>query len=234
MNKDVYTRLAKLSTATISTQLFKRGIRAVYMDGIAPLVPGQPTIAGPAFTMRCLPFREDLFDPEAFGDPKSSQRRMIEGAPEGSIVVIGARGSTAAAVIGDILATRLKVRGVAGLVTDGAVRDAAGVAASGLRVVCAGASAPANATAFSDGGLDLPIACGGVTVYPGDGIIADSDGAIVIPADLVADAVDGGEEQEKLEAWVLKQAESGTPIPGLYPPDDETLARYKGDTEGNA
>ncbi|MBC6440188.1 MAG: ribonuclease activity regulator RraA [Rhodospirillales bacterium] len=227
MADDLYRRLAQLSTATVSTQLLKRGLRAVFIGGIAPVRPDQPTIAGPAYTLRCLPYREDLYDPARFGDPRSSQRRMVEEAPEGSVVVIETGGNLAAAVLGDILATRLRVRGVAGVVTDGAVRDHAGIAASGLPVVCAGAAAPANPAAFSDGGLDLDIACGGVTVRPGDAVIADGDGAIVIPANLVAAVVTDGEEQECLEAWVLKQAEADTPVPGLYPPDAETRARYE-------
>lgn len=226
MSKDLYVRLAGLSTATVSTQLLKHGYRAVYIGGIRPLSPDQPTIAGPAHTLRCLPFREDLCDPAKLGDTESSQRKTIEEAPPGSVIVIETRGDTSAGVMGDILATRMKVRGVAGLVTDGAVRDAAGVTASGFPVVCASATAPANIASFSDGGRQLAIACGGVCVVPGDAVIADQDGAIVIPAELVEEVVEHGQEQEAFEAWVSKEVAGGAGIVGLYPPNDDARARY--------
>ena len=227
MSKDLYARLAGLTSATVSIQLLKHGYRAVYIGGVQPLSPDQPTIAGPAYTLRCLPFREDLCDPAKLGDTESSQRKMIEEAPPGSVIVIETRGDLSAGVMGDILATRMRVRGVAGLVTDGAVRDVAGVTASGFPVVCASATAPANIASFSDGGRQLAIACGGVCVVPGDAIIADHDGAIVIPADLLEAVVDDGEKQEAFEAWVLGEVEAGQGIFGLYPPDDETRARYE-------
>ncbi|MBT6205086.1 MAG: ribonuclease activity regulator RraA, partial [Rhodospirillaceae bacterium] len=199
--------------------------------GVRPLSPDQPTIAGPAYTLRCLPYREDLCDPAKLGDSESSQRQTIEEAPPGSVIVIETRADTSAGVMGDILATRCRTRGVAGMVTDGAVRDISGMTASGFPVVCASATAPANIASFSDGGRQLAIACGGVCVVPGDAIIADQDGAIVIPADLVEAVVDDGEEQEDFEAWVLGEVEAGRKIFGLYPPDAETRARYEAHRE---
>lgn len=234
MSDALHTRLRHLSTATVSMQLLKRGLRAVHIGGITPLRPDQPRIAGPVSTLRFLPYREDLFDLAKLGDPHSGQRRAIEETPEGHVLVIGTGGDRSAGVLGDILATRLQVRGVAGLVTDGVVRDAEGVRASGLPVVCAGAAAPASYNAFTDGGRDLPIAVGGVTVLPGDSIVADGDGAVVVPARHLAEVVEAGEEQEKLEAWILGEARGGRSIVGLYPPDEETRARYRAWQDGDA
>ena len=231
MTEDIYRRLAGLSTATVSMQLLKRGLRAVFIGGIAPLTPSQPRIAGPAYTLRFLPFREDLFDAARIGDPGSHQRRAIEEAPAGSVMVVETGGVTTAAILGDILAARLKARGVAGLVTDGVVRDADGVRQTGFPVVCAGAAAPASYNGFVDGAREVPVACGGVTVVPGDAIVADGDGAVVIPAALVAEVVAAGEEQEKLEAWIARQAANGRSIVGLYPPNAETKARYERERE---
>ncbi len=199
MDDGVQSRLRAVSTATISMQLLKRGIRAVSMAGVAPLRRGFPRIAGPAYTLRFLPFREDLFDVAKIGDPESSQRKAIEEAPAGSVLVIETHGATDTGTLGDILAARLKVRGVEGVVTDGAVRDAAGVLAVDYPVFAGGVAAPASYNGLVDGGHQLDISCGGVTVRPGDMVVADDDGAIVIPADLAAEVAEAGWEQERLE-----------------------------------
>jgi regulator of RNase E activity RraA len=234
MIDDLHHRLHHLSTATVSMQLLKRGLRHVFIAGVRPLRGDQPRIAGPVSTLRFLPYREDLDDPARRGHPESAQRRAIEQTPEGHVLVVETRGELGGGVLGDILATRLLSRGVAGLVTDGAVRDAEGIRATGFPVVCAGTAAPASYNVFSDGDRDLPIAVGGVAVLPDDSILADGDGAVVIPAGLVAEIVEAGEEQEKLEAWIQGEAVAGKPLPGLYPPDKETLARYRAWQEGDA
>ena len=227
MSEDLYKRLARISAATVSTQLLKRGLRSVAIGGIEPIRPDQPSFAGPACTLRFLPYREDLCELSRLEDNVSSQRKIIEEAPAGSVVVIDTCGDTSAGVLGDILATRLAVRGIAGLVTDGAVRDFKGVAASGLPVLCRGAAAPASIVAFSNGGHQLPVACGGVAVHPGDGIIADRDGAVVIPAALLQEVVEDGEIQEEFERWVLGEVTGGHVVSGLYPPDERTRERYE-------
>ena len=234
MIDDLHHRLHHLSTATVSMQLLKRGLRHVFIAGIAPLRAGQPRIAGPVSTLRFLPYREDLDDPARRGHPDSAQRRAIEETPEGHVLVVETRGEKGGGVLGDILATRLQTRGVAGLVTDGVVRDAEGIRRTGFPVVCAGAAAPASYNVFSDGDRDLPIAVGGVAVLPGDSILADGDGAVVIPAALVREIVGAGEEQEALEAWIQGEAGSGKALGGLYPPGAATLARYRAWQEGDA
>ena len=241
MDQSLYAQLREISTATITTLLLKRGIRAIAMTGPKPLFPDQPRIAGPAFTLQFLPFREDLYDPAKAGDPASSQRRAIEEAPAGSVLVIATGPNTAAGCLGDILVARLQQRGLAGVVTDGALRDAAAIAPLAFPVFAGGAAAPSSHAAFSDGGLQIPVACGGITVVPGDVVVADGDGAVVIPAQLAPEIAEAGVEQERLESFIAEEVQRGHAIPGLYPPDAETLKAYKawcqtqdGDQDGDA
>lgn len=218
--------LADISTATITTVLLKNGIRNAYMRGPKPLQAGCGRVVGTAFTMRFIPAREDLAVPEAWASPRST-RAAIEEMPEGVIAVADARGLTEAAIFGDILVARMRKRGVAALVTDGTMRDAAGVLACGLPVWCAGAAAPASVAGHIFAGWQEPIGCGGVAVFPGDVIVADGDGAVVIPPSLVEQVVSLGREQERFEAWAMREVEKGVPLPGLYPPNEATKARYE-------
>ena len=166
-------------------QLLKRGIKSIWMHGPKPLSQSQERIAGPAYTLRFIPGREDLNGPDSLKRTDLAQRRAIEECPPDYILVVDALGREDGAAIGDILATRLQVRGVAGLVSDANVRDADGVMASGLPVWCPGAAAPASVANLSDGELEVPIGCGGVAVIPGDWIIADNDGVVVVPKAIV-------------------------------------------------
>ncbi len=222
---DTIGRLRTISTATISMQLYKRGIRRAWMQGPAPLAANQPRIAGPAFTMRFVPMREDLATPAHWASPRST-RAAIEEMPEGSLCVIDARGNVAAGCFGDILAARMRVRGVVGMVTDGAVRDAAAVRETGLPAWCGGSAAPASVAELHFVGWQEAIGCGGVAVMPGDMIVADGDGAVAIPADLADEVARDGAEQEAFETWAQSEVEAGAALPGLYPPNDETRARF--------
>jgi len=175
-------QLRRVTTATIAPQLLKRGLRAVAMHGPMPLIAGPGIrLVEPAFTLRYVPMREDLSTPEKLGRADNAGRRAMEETPPGAVLVIDARGVTSSSVMGDILALRLKVRGVAGVVTDGAVRDAEGLAAINLSCWCAGAAAPASIGGHYAADTGAVIACGGVAVVPGDIIVADGDGAVVIP-----------------------------------------------------
>lgn len=223
---DVVSELRRISTATIAMQLYKRGIRHAWLRGPVPLEPGQERVAGPAFTLRFVPTREDLATPAHWASPRST-RAAIETMPAGCVVVIDARGSVEAGCFGDILVARMRMRGVAAMVTDGAVRDAAGVRETGLPVWCAGASAPASVAALHFVGWSEPIGCGGVAVMPDDMIVADGDGAIVVPAALAAEVARDGAEQEAFERWAQDRVEEGAALPGLYPPDEQTRARYE-------
>lgn len=217
----------QISTATLTMQLLKRGVKSVWMEGPKPLAEGQDRIAGPAYTLRFIPGREDLSGPEILKRTDLAQRRAIEECPEGHILVVDALGRIDGAAIGDILATRLHVRGVAGMVSDSNVRDADGVKASNLPVWCPGAAAPASVASLSDGDLQVPIGCGGVAVIPGDWIVCDNDGVVVVPQALAEEVASGGLEQELHEQFILEQVKHGAPIPGHYPPNEENLAKYQ-------
>jgi regulator of RNase E activity RraA len=228
---EIVETLSKVTTATITTILLKKGLRNVWLRGTVPLKPGQPRLVGRAFTLRFVPAREDLATPESWSSPKST-RAAIEAMPEGCIAVAGTMGVTDAGIFGDILCARMKKKGVAALVTDGVVRDLAGVLASDLPVWCQGAAAPPSVAGLTFVNWQEPIGCGGVAVYPNDLIVADGDGAVVIPAALAEDVVKLGPEQERLEAWIMGEVEAGKPLPGLYPPNDETKARYEASKAG--
>ena len=215
-----------ITTATITTVLLKKGLRNVWLRGTRPLAAGQPRRVGRAFTLRFVPAREDLATPASWASPIST-RAAIEAMPAGCIAVVGAMGVTDAGIFGDILCARMHQRGVAALVSDGVVRDVAGVLGTGLPVWCQGAAAPASVTGLTFVGWQEPIDCGGVAVFPNDVIVVDDDGAVLIPAALVGDVLEASVEQEKLEAWIMGEVAKGAALPGLYPPNEENLARYQ-------
>lgn len=217
--------LASVATSTITTILLKKGLRNVWMRGTRPLRPGQPRLVGRAFTLRFVPAREDLATPESWASPIST-RAAIEAMPEGCIAVVDAMGVTDAGIFGDILCARMKKRGVTALVTDGVLRDVAGVLSTDLPVWCDGAAAPPSVGGLTFVGWQEPIACGGVAVFPNDVVVADQDGAVLIPAAYVDLVVDAAPEQERMEAWIMAEVERGVPLPGLYPMNEETKARY--------
>lgn len=221
--------LSRVATATITTVLLKKGIRRAWMRGPKPLAPAAGRrVVGPAFTLRFVPAREDLATPASWSSPTST-RAAIEAMPEGAVAVVDALGVTEAGIFGDILCARMARRGVAALVTDGVVRDLAGVEDAGLPVWCAGAAAPPSVAGLTFVGWQEPIGCGGVAIFPDDVIVADRDGAVVIPQALVAEVAAAATEQERLEGWIMGEVEKGTPLPGLYPPNATTQARYEAD-----
>ena len=218
--------LGTISTATLTTVLLKKGLRNVWMRGTAPLRSGLGRIVGPAFTLRFVPAREDLATPASWGAPIST-RAAIETMPAGSVAVVDANGVTDAGVFGDILCARMAKRGIAALVTDGVIRDKAGVLETGLPVWCRGAAAPPSVAGLTFVSWQEPIGCGGVAVFPDDIVVVDTDGAVVIPASMLDDIVLEAAEQEQMEAWIMREVERGVPLPGLYPMNEETQARYK-------
>ena len=228
MEKDleIVQTLSAVSTATITTILLKKGLRNVWLRGTRPLRPNQPRAVGPAFTLRFIPEREDLSTPESWSGPRST-RSAIEELPEGCVVVVDALKTTDAGIFGDILCARIKKRGARALVTDGVVRDVAGVLATGLPAWCQGAAAPPSIAGLTFVNWQEPIACGGVAVFPDDIIVADDDGAVVIPRAMVEDVLATAPEQERLENWIIGEIENGERLPGLYPPNAETKSRYE-------
>ena len=223
---DIIDALKPVSTPTITTVLLKHGLRRVWMRRTRPIRPGQPRIVGRAFTLRFIPAREDLATPASWASPRST-RAAIEEAPPGCVMVADAMGVTDAGIFGDILCARIKQRGVTGLVTDGVVRDMAGVLKTGLAVWCQGAAAPPSVASLTFVNWQEPIGCGGVSVYPDDLIVVDDDGAVLIPAALVEDVVRVAPEQERLETWIMDEVTNGAKLPGLYPPNEDNLKRYK-------
>jgi regulator of RNase E activity RraA len=226
LEPNIRDALARVSTATITTVLLKKGLRNVWMRGTRPIRAGQPKIIGSAFTLRFVPAREDLATPESWSSPIST-RAAIEAMPQGCVAVVDAMGVTDAGIFGDILCARMAKRGVAALVTDGVVRDLAGVLGTGLPVWCQGAAAPASVAGLTFVAWQQPIGCGGVAIFPDDLVVVDDDGAVVIPQRLVADVAAAAVEQERMEEWIMGEVNRGASLPGLYPPNAENLARYK-------
>lgn len=226
LNPEVIDTLKRITTATLTTVLLKKGLRNVWMRGTRPLRPDQPRQVGRAFTLRFVPAREDLATPASWGAPIST-RAAIEAMPEGVVAVVGALGVTDAGIFGDILCARMQKRGVAALVTDGVVRDLSGVLDTGLPVWCQGTAAPASVAGLTFVNWQEPIGCGGVAVFPNDVVVVDTDGAVLIPAALVDEVVEAAVEHERLEEWIMQQVSQGSPLPGLYPPNEENRARYE-------
>ncbi|MGR9299484.1 ribonuclease activity regulator RraA (plasmid) [Rhizobium leguminosarum] len=226
LSAEAIATLKTVSTATLTTVLLKKGLRNVWIRGAVPLKPGQPRIVGPAFTLRFVPAREDLATPASWASPIST-RAAIEAMPEGCVAVVDAMGGTDAGIFGDILCARMQKRGVAALVTDGVVRDLAGVLDTNLPVWCRGVAAPPSVAGLTFVAWQQPIGCGGVAVFPDDIIVVDQDGAVLIPADLLDTVLAEAPEQERMEAWIMTRIDEGTPLPGLYPMNAETKALYE-------
>ena len=221
-------KLKKVSTATIATCLFKRGLKNQFIQNVKPLKLGKPTMVGEAFTLRYIPAREDLNPITAFRDPKHPQRAAVEECPEGSVLVMDCRKNARAASAGSILITRLMVRGCAGVVTDGGFRDSAEIAALNFPSYHQQPSAPTNLTLHQAMDINVPIGCGDVAVFPGDVLVGDDDGIMVIPAEIVDEVADECTEMTIFEDYVLEKVAEGQSIIGLYPPTHEnTLIDFK-------
>jgi regulator of RNase E activity RraA len=226
LSKAILDEASRVSTATLTTVLLKKGLRNVWMRGPRPLKPGQKRVVGQAFTLRFVPMREDVATPDSWSAPIST-RAAIEEMPRGCVVVTDACGVTDAGIFGDILCARMANRGVSGLISDGVVRDVAGILGTGLPVWCAGVASPPSVTGLTFVNWQETIGCGGVAVFANDIVVADDDGAVVVPAKMFEDVLALASEQERFEAWIIKQVEKGASLPGLYPADAATKARYE-------
>jgi regulator of RNase E activity RraA len=223
---DTLDKLARVSTPTLTTQLFKLGFRHVFLHGVRPLCP-ERRMAGPAVTVRFAPAREDRASYEMLADPAYPQRHAIEHIEPGQVLVMDCRGVASAANAGDILISRLQVRGAAGLVLDGGIRDYPSVQRFGFPVYALGPAAPAHVVRHVAVDENVPIGCAEVLVEPGDVMVGDGEGVVCVPR-AVADAVaTHGLEQEELEAFVLEKVRAGAPLPGTYPPGEKTRAEYE-------
>jgi regulator of RNase E activity RraA len=220
-------KLRTVSSATIATALFKRGFRNQMIQGAQPLRPGKPTMVGEAFTLRSIPAREDRNPISVFQNRAHLQRKAIEDCPPGAVLVIDSRKDARAASAGSILVTRLQVRGVAGVVTDGGLRDAAEIAVLDIPSFHRRPSAPTSLTLHEVIDIDVPIGCGDAPVFPGDVILGDDDGCIVIPAHLADEIAMEAVEMTAFEDFVTEKVKEGRSILGLYPAtEDKTKSDF--------
>jgi regulator of RNase E activity RraA len=219
--------LKKTSSATLTTVLFKRGLRNVFIQGIFLLNRDAPRMVGEAYTLRYIPAREDVDQLGAFEGRGHPQREAIESCPPGQVLVMDARRDASAATGGDILMTRLMVRGVAGVVTDGGLRDSPTIEKLDWPAYCGARSAPLNLVRHHAVEANVPIGCGGVAVYPGDVLVGDAEGVVVIPAKMAEEVAKEAEEQTAFEDWVEARVKEGRSIFGLYPPNAETKAEFE-------
>ncbi len=221
MNPITRSLLLNVSTATLCTALYKRGLRNQTIQNVHPLNSKLPNMVGPAFTLRYIPAREDLNPITVFQDPAHPQRKAVEDCPVGAVLVMDSRKDARAASAGGILVSRLMVRGVAGVVTDGGFRDSTEIAQMSIAAYHQRASAPTNLTLHQAIDLNLPIACGDVAVFPGDVIVGDAEAVVVIPAAIADEIALEATEMTVFEDFVMEKVAQGQSILGLYPPTQE-------------
>ncbi|MCL4552556.1 MAG: ribonuclease activity regulator RraA [Candidatus Marsarchaeota archaeon] len=226
LDPDIKRMLGRVSVATLSTQLFSRGLRNTFLHGLSPLGQYGANLVGEAFTLRYIPAREDVDVLSAFSDYDHPQRAAVEQAPPGSVLVMDCRGIDRSAASGEILMTRLQQRGVAGMVSDGSVRDAEPISRMNFPVYTKSRSAMINLSLHHAVDINVPIGCAGVPIYPGDVIVGDTDGVVCIPRNLVAEVARDAVEMEKVEEFVLGRIRGGAPLRGTYPPDENTLRLF--------
>jgi regulator of RNase E activity RraA len=220
LKPETKAKLMNVSTATLCTALFKRGLRNQFIQDVRPLNPNLPNMVGEAFTLRYIPAREDLNPITVFQDRKHPQRVAVEQCPEGAVMVFDSRKDARAASAGGILITRLMVRGCAGVVTDGGFRDSPEIAALPFPAYHQRPSAPTNLTLHQALDINVPIGCGDVAVWPGDVVVGDREGVFVIPAHLADEVADEAVEMTAFEDFVLHEVQGGRGILGLYPATD--------------
>lgn len=227
LSQETREKLKAVSTASVATALYKRGLRNQFIQDVRPVSPNQATLVGEAFTLRYIPAREDLNPITAFRDRAHPQRIAIETCPPGHVLVMDSRKDARAASSGSILITRLMERGAAGVVTDGGFRDAAGIAALGFPAYHQRPSAPTNLTLHQALDINVPIGCGDAPVFPGDVVVGDADGVIIIPAHLADEIAAEATEMTAYEDFVTEKVAEGRSILGLYPATDEkNLAEF--------
>ena len=221
MNPSTKQQLMAVSTATLCTALFKRGLKNQFIQDVLPLNPGLPNMVGPAFTLRYIPAREDLNTLAVFQDRQHPQRQAVEQCPPGAVLVMDSRKNARAASAGGILVSRLMVRGVAGVVTDGGFRDSPEIARLAIPAYHQRPSAPTNLTLHQALDINQPIGCGDVAVWPGDVVVGDGEGVVVIPAAIADEVAVEAVEMTAFEDFVTERVLAGQSILGLYPPTEE-------------
>ncbi len=225
---DTLDLLKKVSTATITSQLLKtQGMRTRAIKGVRPVNPARCNFVGPAFTLRYVPLREDLAQGGRRALKENPMHAAIEAIPAGAVFVLDMGGDTSCGALGDVLTSRLIARGAAGAVSDGGMRDIGPLGEMSLPVFSVSHAAPPSTNDLLIADFQRPIACGGVLVIPGDIVVGDADGVVVIPRYLADAVAKGGIEQEEIESWIKRRVQLGAPIPGLYPPNEAATAEYR-------
>jgi regulator of RNase E activity RraA len=224
---EVFDKLRRTSTSTLATQLYKRGFRQPALIGVRPLSKVVDGFVGEAFTMRFIPTREDVNTLDPYRSGNTLQWESIESVPPGHVIVVDSRGDISAASGGDMLMTRAMVRGAAGFVTDGALRDGHVLSSLPFATYASAVTITTRAAFHHVADLQVPIGCAGVAVYPGDVLVGDRDGVVVVPRALAPEIADPALEQEQLEAYLHTRIQAGEPLWGVYPPSEKTLAEYR-------
>lgn len=229
ISQETLAKLKTCSTATLTTQLFKRNFRQQFLVGLKPLNPEAGSFAGEAFTLRFIPSREDkdwdLGDLKKRGED-NMQWEAVEAIGAGQVLVIDSRGDVRAASAGNMLMTRMMRKGVAAAITDGAFRDGTEISRMAFPAYCSANTASTRPAFHRAVDMQLPIGCAGVAVYPGDIIVGDADGVVVIPREIASELAEDAYEQELREQFLFTKIDAGAPLWGTYPPDEATLAEY--------
>ncbi|WP_041710354.1 ribonuclease activity regulator RraA [Advenella kashmirensis] len=221
LDPQVRKQLTTVSTATLCTALYKRGLRNQFIQDVHPLNPALPTMVGEAYTLRYIPAREDLNPITVFQDRSHPQRVAVDQCPQGAVLMIDSRKDARAASAGSILVSRLMQRGAAGVVTDGGFRDSPEIAKLSIPAYHHRPSAPTNLTLHQALDINVPIGCGDVAVFPGDVVVGDAEGVVVIPAHLAQEIAAEAIEMTAYEDFVTEEVLKGRSIIGLYPATDE-------------
>lgn len=228
VGKAVLNKLQRVSTPTITTQLLSRfGLRNVSLRNVLPVDPSLGRFAGPAFTLRYVPLREDLLPHQYLDHPENLMTPIVEQIPAGTVMVMDSNDRNDVGTLGGNILMRLKMRGVAAAVTDGGMRDLAEILELGMPVCCTAIAAPPSFTKLMLVDSQCVVTCGGVPIFPGDIIVGDEEGTVAIPAELAESVADGGLAQDHIEGWVNRRLAKGEPMPGLYPPSAEKRAEYE-------
>ncbi len=227
IDEKTHTLLMASSVPAIVSLLWRKGYRNTHIVGPAAINPGAVRFCGPARTVHTLPMREDILAEQAEGKRPNLQGKSVDDARPGDVLVVAMGGETRTAFMGDIMTTYLQVKGVAGVVLDGGVADAAAISAIDLPVFAMGNAATPLGSHRVVMDLDVPVACAGVTIFPGDVLVGDGNGVVAIPAALVGEIAQAAADREALEAFVLDKVRGGAPLAGTYPPNDATLKEYE-------
>jgi len=227
LKADVLDKLRQVSTSTLATQLYRRGFRQPTLIGLKLLSNVVDGFVGEAYTMRFIPAREDVNTPDPYRSGNTLQWETIENVPPGHVIVVDSRGDVSAASGGDMLMTRAMVRGAAGFVTDGGLRDGHVLADLPFATYAREVTITTRAASHHVADVQTPVSCAGVAVYPGDVLVGDRDGVVVIPRAIAEEIADPSLAQEQMEAYLNTRIKGGEPLWGIYPPSDETKAQYE-------